>query len=116
MQDKDESADSTSKVLVSIMMSVSLSNKRKSLKLKYHDIGRAYFQGTMERLIYIRLPQKIVSNVTNIKLTDGSRACIEFKMLPTSGSLVVRTGSVASQEAFEEANTAHHCSVIQIKM
>ena len=49
----NESVDSTSKVLGSIMMSVSLSNKVKSLKLKHYDICRAYFQGTMERLIYI---------------------------------------------------------------
>ena len=44
----DESVDSTSKVLVSVMMSASL-----SLKLKHYDISRAYFQETMERLIYI---------------------------------------------------------------
>ena len=43
-------------VLVSIMMSVSLSNKGKSLKLKHYDISRGHFQGTMERLIYIKLP------------------------------------------------------------
>ena len=55
MQDTDESVDSTSMVLVSIMMSVSLSNKGKSLKLRHYDISRAYFQGTKERLIYIRL-------------------------------------------------------------
>ena len=35
MQDTDESVDSTSMVLVSIMMSVSLSNKGKSLKLRH---------------------------------------------------------------------------------
>ena len=43
------------KVLVSIMMSVSLSNKRKPVKLRHYDI-RAHFQGTAQRLIYIRLP------------------------------------------------------------
>ena len=43
----DESVDSTSKVLVSVMMSASL-----SLKPKHPDISRAYFQGTLERLIY----------------------------------------------------------------
>ena len=37
-------------------------------------------------------------------------------MLLISGNLVVRTGSVESQEAFEEANTAQHCSTIHIKM
>ena len=44
----NESVDSTSKMLVSVLMSASL-----SLKLKNHDISRAYFQGTMERLVYI---------------------------------------------------------------
>ena len=44
------------KVLVSIMMSVSLSNKGKPLTLRHFDISRAHFQGTAQRLIYIRLP------------------------------------------------------------
>ena len=44
------------KVLVSIMMLVSLSNKRKPLKLRHYDISKAHFQGTAQRLIYIRLP------------------------------------------------------------
>ena len=43
-------------VLASIMMSVSLSNKRKPLKLRYCDISRAHFQGTAQRLIHIKLP------------------------------------------------------------
>ena len=55
MQDTDEFVDSTSKVLVSIMMSVSLSNKGKSLELRLCDISTAYFRGTLERLSYIRL-------------------------------------------------------------
>ena len=44
------------KVLVSIMMSVSLSNKGKPLKLRHYDIRRSHVQGTVQRLIYIRLP------------------------------------------------------------
>ena len=44
------------KVLVSMMMSVSLLNKGKPLQLRHHDISRAHFQGTAQRLIYIRLP------------------------------------------------------------
>ena len=44
------------KVLVSIMTSVSLSNKGKPLKLRHYDISRAHFQGTAQRLVYIRLP------------------------------------------------------------
>ena len=46
----------TVKVVVSIMVSVSLSNKGKPLKLRHHDISRAHFQGTAQRLIYIKLP------------------------------------------------------------
>ena len=41
------------KVLVSIMMSVSLSNEGKPMKLRHHDISRAHFQGTAQRLVYI---------------------------------------------------------------
>ena len=41
---ENQSLDSTSKVLGSILMSVSLSNKGKSSKLKHHDINRTYFQ------------------------------------------------------------------------
>ena len=52
MQGTDESVDSTSKVLVSILMSVSFSNKESSLKLEHYDISREYFQGTMENLIH----------------------------------------------------------------
>ena len=44
------------KVFVSIMMSVSLSNKGKPLKLRHYDISRAHFQGTVQKLIYIKLP------------------------------------------------------------
>ena len=40
------------KLLVSIMMSVSLSNKGKPLKLRHYDTSRAHFQGTAQRLIY----------------------------------------------------------------
>ena len=41
---ENQSVNSTSKVLGSIVMSVSLSNKGKSLKWKHHDINRTYFQ------------------------------------------------------------------------
>ena len=44
------------KVLVSIMMSVGLSNKGKPMKLTHYDISRAHFHGTAQRIIYIRLP------------------------------------------------------------
>ena len=42
--------------LVSIMMSVSWSNEGKQSKLRHHGISRAHFQGTAQRLMYIRLP------------------------------------------------------------
>ena len=44
------------KALVSIMMFVSWSNKGKPLNLRHYDISRAHFQGTAQRLMYIRLP------------------------------------------------------------
>ena len=44
------------KVLVSIVVSVTLSKKGKPLKERHYDISRAHFQGTAQRLIYIRLP------------------------------------------------------------
>ena len=50
---QDQSVDSTSKVLGSIVMSVSLSNRVKSLKLRHYDISRAHLLGTVERLIYV---------------------------------------------------------------
>ena len=43
------------KVLVSIMMSVSLSNRGEPLKLRHYDISRAHVQGTAQRQIYIKL-------------------------------------------------------------
>ena len=65
-------------VLVSIMMSVSWSNKRKSLKMRHYDINRTHFQGTAQRIIYVRLPaEKIVRSVATTKLADLSRACME---------------------------------------
>ena len=42
--EENQSVDSTSKVLGSILMSMSLSNKRKSLKLKHYDINKTNFQ------------------------------------------------------------------------
>ena len=44
------------KALVSIMISVSWSNKGRPLKLRHHHISRAPFKRTVQRLIYIRLP------------------------------------------------------------
>ena len=44
------------KALVSIMMSVSWSNKRKPLKLRHYHISQAHFQRTAQRLMYIRFP------------------------------------------------------------
>ena len=51
------------KVLVSIMMSVSLSNKGKPLKLRHYDISRAHFQGTAQRLVYIKTSRRRSSEV-----------------------------------------------------
>ena len=46
------------KVLVSIMMSCGWSSIGKPLKLRHHDISRAHFQGTAQRLKNVRLPAK----------------------------------------------------------
>ena len=59
------------KVVVSIMMSVSLSNKGKPLKLRHYDISRAHFQGTAKRLIYINFPADDVRRGED-KLADWS--------------------------------------------
>ena len=56
----DESVDSTSKVLVSVMMSARL-----PLKLKHYDISRAYFQGIMERLIYTDFRRRMSDALPN---------------------------------------------------
>ena len=42
---------------VKALMSVSWWNRGKPLKLIHFDISRAHFQGTAQRLIYIRLPE-----------------------------------------------------------
>ena len=70
----------------------------------------------MEGLINIRLPTEDRQKCCEDKVGRWSTACVELKMLATSDSLVVRTGSVESQGAFEEATTVPHCSTIQIKM
>ena len=44
------------KALVSIMMSVSWSNKGKLLKMRHYDISRAHFHSTAQSVIHIRLP------------------------------------------------------------
>ena len=77
----DESVESTSQVLV--MMSASL-----SFVVKDYDINRAYFQGTMEKLIYI-WPKRASNTVPNFE--RRMRHCVE-------------------------ANTTQHCSTIQIKI
>ena len=41
---------------VEALVSIMMSSKRKPSKLRHHDIGRTYFQGTAQRLIFIRRP------------------------------------------------------------
>ena len=77
------------KVLVSIMMSVSLSNKGEPLKLRHYDISRAHFQGTPRDSFTSDFPQRIVRSMAKTKLEDWSRACMELKTLPTSGNLIM---------------------------
>ena len=57
MQDTDESVDSTSKVLVSIMMSVSLSNKGETIEVETPRHQQSILpRNNAQRLICIRLP------------------------------------------------------------
>ena len=75
-------------VLISIMMSVSLSNKGKPLYLRHYDISRAHFQGTAQRDSFTsNFPQRIVRSMAKTKLADRSRGCTELKTLLTSGKL-----------------------------
>ena len=87
MQDTDESVDLTGKVLVSIGEFVK--------QRQFMEIGA------------LRHQQRIIPR------NNGEH---RSHLTSTSGSLVVRTASVESQEAFEEENTAPHCATIQIKM
>ena len=75
------------KVLVSIMMSVSLSNKWKPLKLRHFDISRAHFQGTAQRLIYIKLPAEDRQKYGEDKVGRLILSTHGLRMLPTSGNL-----------------------------
>ena len=66
------------KVLVSIMMSVSLSNEGKPLKLRHYDISRDLFTSNS--------PQRLVRSLARTKLADWSRVSTELKALPTYGN------------------------------
>ena len=74
------------KVLVSTMMSVSLSNKGKPLKLRHYDISKAHSKELPRDSCTSSFPQRIVRNMAKTKLADWSRACTELKTLPTSGN------------------------------
>ena len=111
MQYTEESVDLISKVLVSIMMSLSLSNKGKSSKLRQYDISRAYFQGTIERLIHIRLPQKIVRNVTKTKLAEnGQERVWNSGCFPHLAAWWCESDLWRVRRVFEEANTGSAAS------
>ena len=59
------------KVLVSIMMSVGWSSKCNPLKLKQHDLSRAHFQRTAQRLKCVSVFQrKVDRNMARAKLAD----------------------------------------------
>ena len=78
------------KVLVSIMMSVSLSNKGKPLKLRRCTTSEEHISKAQPRDSFTSdYPQRIVRSMAKRKLADGSRACTELKMFTTSGNLIV---------------------------
>ena len=80
------------KVLVSIMMSVSWSNKGKPMKFRHYHISRAHFQGTAQRLIYIKLPaadrQKYGDDKVG-RVVKSIYICTELETLPTSANLIM---------------------------
>ena len=76
------------KALVSIMMSVSWSSTGKPLKLKHYDISRAHFQGTAQRLVYIRLASEDRQKIWRRPSWQTDQgACTELKMVLTSVNL-----------------------------
>ena len=75
------------KALVFIMMSVGWSSKGKPLKLRHYEISRAHFKEQPRDSKISVFQRKIDRTVVKTKLADWSRACMEFKVLPTSGNL-----------------------------
>ena len=75
---------------LSTMMSASVSNKGKPLKLRHYDISRAHFQGTAQRLIYIELPAKDRHKYGEDKVGRLIKSMCGTQMLPTLGNF---TGS-----------------------
>ena len=67
MSFRDEFGDSTSKVLGSIMMSVSL-----SFEVKDYDISRAYFQGTKEKETHSHLIRVCVEHNAELRKTNAA--------------------------------------------
>ena len=102
-------------VKVSIMMSVSWSNKGKPLKLRHYDISRAHFQGTAQRLIYIRLPaeDRLTRGEDKVgrlfKRMYGTRDASHIWQLDYENL-------ICGELTFEEANTVQHCFTIRTKM
>ena len=74
------------KVLVSTMMSVSVSNQKKALKLTHYDISKASAKHQPRDSFTSIFLQRIVRSMAK---TNWSRAFVELKMLPTSGNLIM---------------------------
>ena len=68
-------------------------------ELKHFDISRTYFPGTMERLFYIWLPQKIVRSTNHL-----TRTWVELRMLHTSGSFGILQRNKHSAILFHNPN------------
>ena len=68
------------------VLPLSQTTKGKPLKLRHYDISRAHFQGS---LFTLNFTQRIVKTMVKTTLTDGSRACTELKILPTSGNFLI---------------------------
>ena len=104
------------KVLVSIMMSVSWSNKGKPLKLRHCDISRAHIQGTARRLIYIRFHTEDRHKYGEdkvgrlVKSMYGTQDASHIWQLDCVNLICGELGG------FRRSKHMQHCSTIQIKM
>ena len=78
-------------VLVSIMMSVGWDEQRQTVE--FEDTATSAERISKEQPRYSNMSvfqRKIDRCMVKTELADRSRACTELKMLPTSGSLVMR--------------------------
>ena len=52
-------------------------------------LSRTFTRNSPETDLHFDFPPRIVRIMAKTKLADWSKACVELKMLPTSGNLIV---------------------------